>query len=224
MTFYIHSDGYLEGAAHYFLQMLLLDHQRGSLADKFLRANPEAEITGCHDSHGDTEYRYTVNCEQKVFLLAESVDGEDHEEKAITTTIYQGNLAGFINPYYPYNLLMQVIDDTPYQCLLESLIKSLESIQTLLSKKELGQLTYPAKQALAIAQKMMSVNKNFGWESSWSQKVIFPIETLIQEGMDYLHSRTDYLQIALLFTLLEGIFGEVRFHLTQIKPIFERET
>ncbi|WP_013325571.1 hypothetical protein [Gloeothece verrucosa] len=224
VTFYIHWDGYPEGAANYFLQMLLLDHERGSLADRFLRANPDAEITGTHDHHGDTEYRYTIICNQTVILKAESIDGFDQEEKAITTTIYQGDLANFINPYYSTNLLMQVIDDTPYQCLLDSLIKSLESIQTVCSKKELGQLTYPDKQALTIAQKMMSLNNKFGWESSWSQKVIVSIETLIQEGMDYLHSRTDCLEIALLFTLLEGIFVEVRLHKAEIQPLIFSET
>lgn len=61
VTFYVHYDGYPEGAARYFYAMLNHPNDRGGLAAKFIRANELAEFTDAHDAHGDTEYRYTVN-------------------------------------------------------------------------------------------------------------------------------------------------------------------
>lgn len=60
MTFYIHHDGYPEYAWKYFYNALFCENRRGGLADMFHRANDGAEFTGSHDSHGDTEYRYSV--------------------------------------------------------------------------------------------------------------------------------------------------------------------
>jgi len=68
LTVYIHWDGYPEGAADYFDRALnLYENPRGSeLLEKasfeacFLIANPKAEVTRSHESHGDTEYRYDV--------------------------------------------------------------------------------------------------------------------------------------------------------------------
>jgi len=58
VTFYIHHDGYPEGAADYFRATIA----RGSIGvDNFFRANARAEFTRDHEAHGDTEYRYTIN-------------------------------------------------------------------------------------------------------------------------------------------------------------------
>lgn len=65
-TFYIHHDGYPEGAAYYFQQALLYSH--GLLPERFLRANERAELTRDHEAHGDTDYRYTLD---GMFLTAE---------------------------------------------------------------------------------------------------------------------------------------------------------
>jgi len=58
-TFYIHHDGYLNGAAKYFRKAV---NFKGSmpLAAKFFRANDNAEFTSAAENHGDTEYRYEV--------------------------------------------------------------------------------------------------------------------------------------------------------------------
>jgi hypothetical protein len=61
ICFYIHSDGYPEGAAYYFYKMHNCKNLRGSLACRFLRANATAEITGKHENHSDTEFQYTIN-------------------------------------------------------------------------------------------------------------------------------------------------------------------
>lgn len=65
-TFYIHHDGYPEGAAEYFKNALEWPDRaperapNATFADDFIRANLCAELTPGHDAHGDTEYRYTV--------------------------------------------------------------------------------------------------------------------------------------------------------------------
>jgi hypothetical protein len=66
VTFYIHYDGYAEGAASYFYDALMRPQDRdnrGGLAAAFLRANGLAEFTGGHDTHGDSEHQYTVKGE-----------------------------------------------------------------------------------------------------------------------------------------------------------------
>jgi hypothetical protein len=67
ITVYIHYDGYPEGAASYFYNMLCdtevsngYASWRGCLATRFIRANPLAEITESHEAHGDTEWRYSL--------------------------------------------------------------------------------------------------------------------------------------------------------------------
>jgi len=52
VTVYIHHDGYPQGAAQYLNEAMT--------AEKFIRKNENAEITISHESHADTEYRYTI--------------------------------------------------------------------------------------------------------------------------------------------------------------------
>ena len=63
MKFYIHHDGYPEGAANYFVKAYetkkSYDHAI-PLDFAFSLANKKAEHIKSHDDHGDTEYRYTV--------------------------------------------------------------------------------------------------------------------------------------------------------------------
>jgi len=75
--FYIHYDGYPEGAAGYFFNMIkagagviesnpalkgdYLRDPRGGYGAHFLRGNVLAEFTEGHDTHGDTEYQYTMD-------------------------------------------------------------------------------------------------------------------------------------------------------------------
>ena len=54
---YLHWDGYPDGAAMYFRRWLEEKHT----VLGFLMANPKAEVSDGHESHGDTEYRYTVH-------------------------------------------------------------------------------------------------------------------------------------------------------------------
>ena len=59
ITFYIHYDGYPEGAAAYFQKALLLGDGRIDSPDIFLRANEDCSITTM--LHGDIEYLYKFN-------------------------------------------------------------------------------------------------------------------------------------------------------------------
>ena len=60
--FYIHHDGYPQGAAQYFLAAMEADIKNDTitLEEAFARGNVRAEPIWTHDDHGDTEYRYTV--------------------------------------------------------------------------------------------------------------------------------------------------------------------
>ncbi len=91
-TIYIHHDGYPEGAAGYLQAALRLVD--GGLPERMLRANRWAELTGSHDSHDDTEYRYTIRGGEDgpgATILAEKVDGNDN-----WTIFFTGSLGEFI--------------------------------------------------------------------------------------------------------------------------------
>jgi hypothetical protein len=91
-TFYIHYDGYPEGAAVYLHNMVLFGNTRGGFPAMFIRANDLAEFTGDHESHGDTEFRYTVNNHE---IKADARDMSTDKWR----TIYNGSLAEFINKH-----------------------------------------------------------------------------------------------------------------------------
>ncbi len=70
-VFYIHYDGYEDGAAVYFYNMIdamnKLDDSGigrnlndGGYPEQFIRGNPGASFTESHELHGDTEYQYTL--------------------------------------------------------------------------------------------------------------------------------------------------------------------
>ena len=61
ICFYIHQDGYPAGAANYFHNMHQCKNARAGFAGRFFRANANAEFTPCHETDGDTEFRYTLN-------------------------------------------------------------------------------------------------------------------------------------------------------------------
>ena len=63
LCFYIDQDGYPEGAAHYFYNMHASKNANGGLAERFLRANAEAQLIHSHEGGTGTEFRYTINHE-----------------------------------------------------------------------------------------------------------------------------------------------------------------
>jgi hypothetical protein len=105
--FYIHHDGYLEGGANYFKLAKEYEGDKFhyySFSEKFFRANVGAHFTEDHKSHGDTEFRYSLEV---------SKDGISIEKqykltvKAITNykantwkKVFEGSLDEFIKLYY----------------------------------------------------------------------------------------------------------------------------
>lgn len=101
MCFYIHYDGYPQGAARYFQNMLTCINPRSGYAGRFFRANELAEFTDSHEAHGDTEYRYTLikhnsSLGEKLKLLVKYRESFESEE---WTTIFHGSLEDFIQEY-----------------------------------------------------------------------------------------------------------------------------
>lgn len=94
VTFYIHYDGYLEGAASYFLAAVLHENARGGLVAQFIRANDDAEFTDSHERHADTEFRYTVAADTHL-LLAEKYR---HDTES-WITVFRGAVSEFVKQY-----------------------------------------------------------------------------------------------------------------------------
>ena len=96
MTFYVHHDGYEEGAAHKFLDMLNAEGN-GGYREAFIRGNAGAEFTEGHSAHEDTEYRYSLYENDGLWMLKVDVR-ESYNEGART---YRIPLEEFINEYIP---------------------------------------------------------------------------------------------------------------------------
>jgi len=124
--FYIHHDGYVEGAAAYLLNMCracnVIDNTgesfqvidqgqtRGGLEFAFIRGNGNCEPTDSHEAHTDTEYRYVVTSAKSLsFMDSEpmlkayakvyfevSLGGSNDYNWRL---IYDGKLTDFINKY-----------------------------------------------------------------------------------------------------------------------------
>ena len=90
-TFYIHHDGYPEGAADYFRAML---GNGGTTCNNFMRANLRASITPNHATHADTEYRYDVS-NSKGFAEVTCREGCGSSWK----TVFKGSLGTFLATY-----------------------------------------------------------------------------------------------------------------------------
>jgi hypothetical protein len=95
ITYYVHYDGYPEGAAAYFWAAHHHANERGGMCDKFIRANENAEHTRDHEAHGDTEYVYTMDGDQ---LTAAKVI-ENDENGLVTETFFTGHYCEFINQH-----------------------------------------------------------------------------------------------------------------------------
>jgi hypothetical protein len=100
VTFYIHHDGYFEGAALYFRNTL--DFMR--VAERpflpcFLWANERAELTSGHKAHGDTEYHYDLEKRSGVWwvyaLQRKSWDTADFELE------WAGPVSLFVDEFNP---------------------------------------------------------------------------------------------------------------------------
>jgi len=99
-TFYIHFDGYPEGAATYF-RKLLRAGKRGSLAARFFRANSVAEFTPGCESHGDTDYHYMVEIAPRgLTLTAYHIKRNWETGDAAYNNIWRGSIEDFVAKFY----------------------------------------------------------------------------------------------------------------------------
>lgn len=104
IEFYIHHDGYPEGAADYFKSALehCKNHEvwgEDNLADSFHRVNDRSRFTKA-DLHGDTEFHYEVfinpETDRPISLNAYSIGWDEARTK---TAIFSGTLEDFIKKY-----------------------------------------------------------------------------------------------------------------------------
>ena len=94
-TFYIHHDGYPEGATEYFQKALLLGNGKISSPDIFLRANSQCEIS---DIHGDIEYLYEFEINTQIIRCYKISWGAN--DKMFKTLYHKEDIYGFINKHF----------------------------------------------------------------------------------------------------------------------------
>lgn len=92
-TFYIHHDGYPEGAADYFHKALIFGNGKINSPDTFLRANDACEIS---DIHGDIEYLYEFDVNTQKLKVFKVYSTEIGKEKSLYIV---DDLYMFINRY-----------------------------------------------------------------------------------------------------------------------------
>lgn len=98
VTFYIHHDGYPEGAANYFQKALLLGNGRIDSPDTFTRANTEAKI--CYNLMGDIEYHYIFNIDTQIIKVEKMYYPDEESRFKRFITVSQTDIYTFINKYY----------------------------------------------------------------------------------------------------------------------------
>jgi hypothetical protein len=111
ITYYIHHDGYPEGAAWYFANMLECSQAKneeysfrskysGGLCESFLHGNNNAEFTESHKAHGDTEYRYNVDNKGNLIALKKIYKDESVGAYATSwTQFFVGTVEKFVEDY-----------------------------------------------------------------------------------------------------------------------------
>tara|TARA_R110002073_G_scaffold334639_1_gene524573 strand:- start:584 stop:961 length:378 start_codon:yes stop_codon:yes gene_type:complete len=94
---YIHHDGYPTGAAEYFRKALFIAKtDRRPILEAFIAANTGAQITRSHQTHGDTEYRYTIDRKDVLVEKRISNFSEEHGLDNYWQTIFVGSIEEFI--------------------------------------------------------------------------------------------------------------------------------
>lgn len=103
LTFYIHWDGYKEGAASYFYNMIEAATTyhgekypriaNGGFPTAFIRGNNLAEFTKSHELHGDTEFRYDLDGHTLKVWTRRGWDSPSWDRETF-------DLAEFINKYH----------------------------------------------------------------------------------------------------------------------------
>jgi len=96
--FYVHHDNYPEGAAEKIWKMFENMYRTELFPEPaFLLMNDRAGLTESHDSHSDTDYRYTFKPDMT--LIAESCSYRGDEGAKQWKTFYEGAPKGFMDAY-----------------------------------------------------------------------------------------------------------------------------
>lgn len=98
---YIHYDGYPEGAAEYFKQLVNVENKRGGIVCQFIRAIDLSEFTNNPDNHGDTEYHYELEAKSYMLKAYKIYRNWEDDQKTTKNCFFYGNLAEFLNRYLP---------------------------------------------------------------------------------------------------------------------------
>ena len=102
--FYIHHDGYEEGAASYFYKMIDCSNQHGGNVERFIRANERAELIIDPAQHGDTEFHYVLKPDGVLNIYKRHM--ETWEMPALPKTV---NLVEWINSTEKFDDCTKVI-------------------------------------------------------------------------------------------------------------------
>ena len=106
---YIHWDGYPDGAAMYFYNALCFDRSKG-LLERFIAANEHAEFTDDPARHGDTEFHYELEFQERGFpaqLLAYQYHDTPHGRAK--SCISSCSLYDFIHAHHS-----MIVDYSPF--------------------------------------------------------------------------------------------------------------
>lgn len=147
VCFYIHHDGYLEGAAAYFKAAVLFENARGGLPAQFLRANDNAEFTESHQIHGDTEFRYTVKPDSHELL----VEKYRHDTES-WHRVYQGSLVFFIQQYEGTQLVRYRGTYLSHELAIAKQLELLTQLKHLLEGRHTGNASSVANDVWALDQ------------------------------------------------------------------------
>jgi len=120
-TAYIHHDGYPIGAAGYLSNDAVINKYNRDVMtnpiiapitniNTFIRANEQAEMTQDHDSHADTDYRYTIagtyiiaeeRVKKDVLVDLADVDFSDYGRETFKT-FWEGDIEDFLIIFCPH--------------------------------------------------------------------------------------------------------------------------
>lgn len=146
--FYIHWDGYLEGAATYFLNMLSTQ-SKGGYAEAFLRGNDQASFTESHDAHGDTEYRYDYDGK----VLKAYKGNWDNDEWEL---VFEGSIVKFISEYAETLIVSLPYEVLPIDLALSSMSSTLAETKRFVDSGHTGNASSSARDLRKICVAIIS--------------------------------------------------------------------
>jgi hypothetical protein len=164
--FYIHHDGYPEGAAQYLMNIFKKNGEEtrnAVYADKFYRNNPGARLTQNHQYHTDTEYCYDIGYSDYPWVKAKKASygyGAFDECNRKWKTFFDGKVEDFIVKYLEKDdPRLPLIDEQYCADFLSSSIDLLLACKDDLNKEWWGNANYNLIDFEKNLSKLLSVEK-----------------------------------------------------------------